>query len=100
MTGTTRLEMENVASRLSSVRPLGTYEVTIDWQGHSAQLTLKTTKGPMLLNGTGALVNGRFQFSGTAEAEAGQEERLGTLLNLLGQRRTEGNRNFIALEFK
>jgi general secretion pathway protein N len=100
MTGTTRLEMDNVASRLSSIRPLGAYEVTMDWQGRSAQLTLRTKKGPMLLNGTGALADGRFQFSGTAEAAAGQEERLGTLLNLLGQRRTEGNRNFIALEFK
>jgi general secretion pathway protein N len=54
----------------------------------------------MLLSGAGRLVNGRLQFSGKAEAEAGQEERLAVLLNLLGQRRKEGNKNIIALEFK
>jgi general secretion pathway protein N len=54
----------------------------------------------MLLSGSGKLVNGRLQFSGKAEAEQGQEERLAVLLNLLGQRRKEGNKNIIALEFK
>jgi general secretion pathway protein N len=41
-----------------------------------------------------------LQFSGKAEAEAGQEEKLANLLNLLGQRRHEGDREVIALEFK
>jgi general secretion pathway protein N len=72
----------------------------MDWRGQQAQLALKTVKGPMLLSGKGSLTNGRLRFSGKAEAEAGQEERLANLLNLLGQRRQEGDRNVIALEFK
>lgn len=98
--GTVRLEMEDMASRLSPVRPLGAYLLVFDWQGQHAQMTLKTMKGPMLLSGAGMLSNGRLQFSGKAEAEAGQEDRLANLLNLLGQRRREGNKNVIALEFK
>jgi general secretion pathway protein N len=44
--------------------------------------------------------DGRLQFSGTAEAEAGQEQKLANFLNLLGQRRLEGGKEVIALEFK
>jgi len=100
VTGVMELRMEDIASRLSPVKPLGAYDMTMEWHGQSAGLALKTLKGPMLLSGSGQLANGRFQFSGRAEAEAGQEERLAVLLNLLGQRRREGNKNIIALEFK
>jgi len=100
MTGTMHLDMNDMASRLSSIKPLGAYGLTMEWQGQEAELDLKTIKGPMLLSGTGKLVNGRLQFSGKAEAEEGQQERLAVLLNLLGQRRREGNKNIIALEFK
>jgi general secretion pathway protein N len=100
LNGVMTLEMTNIASRLSPVKPLGAYELTMEWRGQRAQVALKTVRGPMLLSGTGTIVNGRFQFSGRAEAEAGHEERLEVLLNLLGQRRTEGNKNIIALEFK
>jgi general secretion pathway protein N len=100
VTGPAVLEMEDIASRLSPVRPLGSYKMAMDWHDRHAQLTLSTTKGPMLLDGTGTLDNGRLQFSGTARAEPEQEERLANLLSLLGQRRMEGNRNVIALEFK
>lgn len=100
MTGMVHLAMNDIASRLSAIKPLGAYDLTMEWQGQEAQLLLKTIKGPMVLNGSGKLVNGRLQFSGKAEAEEGQEERLANLLNLLGQRRREGNKNIIALEFK
>jgi general secretion pathway protein N len=100
LTGVMTLQMTDIASRLSPVKPLGAYDLTMEWRGQQAQLALKSVRGPMLLSGTGALINGRLQFSGQAEAEAGQEERLAVLLNLLGQRRREGNKNIIALEFK
>lgn len=98
--GKVTLALNDMASRLSPIKPLGAYVMEFDWSGMQAQITLKTVKGPMLLSGAGRLVNGRLQFSGKAEAEAGQEERLANLLNLLGQRRREGNKNVIALEFK
>lgn len=98
--GSMTLELMNVASRLSPVKPLGAYRVVLDWRGQQAQMKLSTDKGPMLLRGEGTVANGRLQFSGRAEAEAGQEERLANLLNLLGQRRHEGGKDVIALEFK
>lgn len=100
MVGTMNLEMNDMASRLSPIKPLGAYNLALDWRGQQASVTLKTAKGPMLLSGSGVFANGRLQFSGKAEAEAGQEERLANLLNLLGQRRREGDKNVIALEFK
>ncbi len=98
--GSMTLQMNHIASRLSPIKPLGAYQLIMDWHGRQAQLALKTLKGPMLLSGNGTLTNGRLQFSGKAEAEAGQEDRLANLLNLLGQRRREGDKNVIALEFK
>lgn len=100
MTGTMNLEMNDIASRLSPVKPLGTYNLAFDWRGLQAAATLKTVQGPLLLSGSGMFANGRLQFSGKAEIEAGQEERLANLLGLLGQRRKEGGKDVIALEFK
>jgi general secretion pathway protein N len=98
--GVMTLDLLAMASRLSPVKPLGSYRLRFDWQGRQARLTLATLGGAMLLNGSGKLQDGRFQFSGTAEAAAGQEEKLATLLSLLGQRRQVNGRNVIGLEFK
>lgn len=100
MTGSMDLDMNDMASRMSPIKPLGSYNLALDWRGLQAAVTLKTIKGPMLLSGSGTFANGRLQFSGKAEAETGQEERLANLLNLLGQRRREGNKDIIALESK
>jgi general secretion pathway protein N len=98
--GLMNLEMNDIASRLSPVKPLGSYDLAFEWHKLKADVNLKTIKGPLLLNGSGNFSNGRLQFSGKAEAEAGQEEQLANLLNLLGQRRMLDGRNVIALEFK
>ena len=98
--GAMTLEIVDVASRLSPVTPLGSYNIGLEWRGTQAAVMLKTLHGPMLLSGSGEINNGRLQFSGTARAEAGQEQRLGNFLNLLGQRSKEGDTDVIALEFK
>ena len=100
VTGSMQLTMIDMASRLSSIKPLGSYQLSFDWRGQIADIVLATTKGPMLLSGNGNLNGGRFQFSGKAMAEVGQEEKLANLLNLLGQRRRDGDKDVIALEFK
>lgn len=100
LAGSMNLEMNDIASRMSPIKPLGSYNLTLDWRGQQSNVTLKTTKGPLLLSGAGVLANGRLQFSGKAEAESGQEARLANLLNLLGQRRREGDKDIIALESK
>jgi len=98
--GSMNLEISGLSSRMSPVKPLGDYNLALDWQGLHASAILRTIKGPMLLSGTGMFSNGHLQFAGTAQAEAGQDERLANFLNLLGQRRSEGDRDVIALEFK
>ncbi|MES2264759.1 MAG: type II secretion system protein N [Pseudomonadota bacterium] len=99
--GRTTLEMADMSSRLSAIKPLGSYQLALDWRGQQAQLDLRSLQGPLLLSGKGSLDQGRFQFSGQAEAAAGHEQSLGNLLNLLGQRRaTSGGKNITALEFR
>ncbi len=98
--GAMNLKMNDIASRMSPIKPLGSYDLALDWNGVQASVKLKTVKGPMLLSGSGVLSNGQLQFSGTARAEAGQEQGLANFLNLLGQRRKEGDKEVIALEFK
>ncbi|GAC1415904.1 MAG: type II secretion system protein N [Burkholderiaceae bacterium] len=100
LTGLMQLELDDIGSRLSPIKPLGAYRLQMDWQGQTAHLRLTTLHGPLELAGSGALDHGRLQFSGRAQAAAGQEERLANLLNLLGQRRREGTLDYIALEFK
>jgi len=100
ISGSMNLEMNDIASRLSPVKPLGAYNLALDWHGQQASVKLWTAKGPLLLNGAGVFAGGRLQFTGKAEAEAGQEERLANLLSLLGRRRMEGGKYVIALEFK
>ena len=100
LVGAMKLEMNDIGSRLSPVKPLGSYELKFDWRGTQASVTLKTFSGPMLLDGSGMFANGSLQFSGTAQAQAGQEQRLANFLNLLGQHRREGGKQVIALEFR
>jgi general secretion pathway protein N len=98
--GRTLLTLTDMGSVMAPIKPLGSYEMAMDWTGQNARLGLKTVRGALLLSGTGTLDQGRFQFSGQAQAAEGYEETLGNLLNLLGQRRMVGGKKIIALEFK
>ena len=103
VSGSTVLELNNIGSAILPGKPLGAYKVAIDWRGQQGDLNLSTVTGPLLLNGSGHFQGGHFEFNGRAEAQAGdkdEESRLANLLNIMGQRRTEGNKNFIALEFR
>ena len=98
--GTMQLTMQDMASALSPVKPLGSYLMTFVWHEMKADMELKTVQGPLLLSGKGALIQGNLQFSGQAQAQDGQEDKLANLLNLLGQRAAGADKNVIALEFK
>lgn len=98
--GRTVLSMTDMGSRMSPIKPLGSYEMAMDWHGQQAALVLRTLRGPLLLSGNGSLQNGRLQFSGQAEAAEGYEDTLGNMLNLLGQRRMVNGKKVIALEFR
>jgi len=98
--GRTVLSLTDMGSRMSPVKPLGSYDVAMDWRGQRADLALRTVRGALLLSGSGTLENGRLRFSGQASAAEGYEDTLGNLLNLLGQRRMVNGKNIIALEFR
>jgi general secretion pathway protein N len=98
--GRTVLSLTDMGSRMSPVKPLGSYEVAMDWRGQQADMALRTVRGALLLSGSGTLANGRLRFSGQASAADGYEDTLGNLLNLLGQRRMVNGKNIIALEFR
>ncbi|MGJ7918329.1 type II secretion system protein N [Massilia sp. LXY-6] len=98
--GRTVLSLTDMGSRMSPVKPLGSYEMAMDWRGQQADLSLRTVRGALLLSGSGTLQNGRLRFSGQAQAAEGYEDTLGNLLNLLGQRRMVNGKNIIALEFR
>jgi general secretion pathway protein N len=98
--GRTVLSLTDMGSRMSPIKPLGSYEMAMDWRGQRADLGLRTVRGALLLSGSGNLENGRLRFSGQAQAAEGYEDTLGNLLNLLGQRRMVNGKNIIALEFR
>ena len=100
VSGRTVLSLTDMGSRMSPIKPLGTYEMAMDWHGQRADVVLRTVSGALLLSGNGALENGRLHFSGQAAAADKYEDTLGNLLNLLGQRRMVNGKNIIALEFR
>lgn len=97
--GVMQLQLNDIASALSPVKPLGTYRMNFDWQGIGAQLTLATLSGPMQFQGNGAIENGHLRFSGQAWALPEHEPQLANLLNLLGRRRQIENRTVFVIEF-
>jgi general secretion pathway protein N len=64
--GRTVLSLTDMGSRMSPIKPLGSYEVAMDWRGQRADLALRTVRGALLLSGSGNLENGRLRFSGQA----------------------------------
>ncbi len=86
-----------LASRLSSIRPLGSYRAQLraDADGNTAQLELTTLSGALLLQGRGQWVGGRLRFAGDAQAAPGSELALTNLLNIVGRR--DGPRSVITI---
>lgn len=97
--GAMQLQLNDIASVLSPVKPLGTYRMEFDWQGMRTQLTLSTLSGPLQLQGNGAIENDHLRFSGQAWAMPEHEPQLANLLNLLGRRHPIGNRTVFVIEF-
>jgi general secretion pathway protein N len=83
--GTAELQMQQLSTRLSTLRPLGSYRVRVQG-GEAMAITLDTLEGSLLLQGTGQLQNGRVRFDGEASAAPDAEAALSNLLNILGQR--------------
>jgi general secretion pathway protein N len=94
LSGQAELQMQQLSTRLSTLRPLGSYRVRIQG-GDTIALTLDTLEGSLLLQGNGQLQNGRVHFNGEASAAPNAEAAVSNLLNILGQR--HGNKSILKM---
>jgi general secretion pathway protein N len=92
--GRAELVALRVASRLSTLRPMGSYRITLQG-GTQASLRLETLEGSLQLSGTGQWVGQRLRFRGEASAVPGREAALANLLNIIGRR--SGERSLISI---
>ncbi len=94
LSGRADLVLQQLASDLSTLRPLGSYRLRLDG-GQPVQLTLATLEGGLRLSGAGQWSGTRLRFDGLAEAELGREATLDNFLNVVGRR--DGPRSIITL---
>jgi general secretion pathway protein N len=94
LAGEIALEAQDMRSRLSTLRPLGTYRINVTG-GDQPALALTTLKGDLQLSGQGSWNAGRLRFEGEARAETAHAQELSNLLNILGRR--DGVRSIITL---
>jgi general secretion pathway protein N len=92
--GRAELRAQRISSRLSTLRPMGSYRVTV-LGGPTPALQLETLEGALQLTGSGQWVGSRLRFSGTATAAPDREEALANLLNIIGRR--NGARSIISI---
>jgi general secretion pathway protein N len=92
--GRAELVALRVASRLSTLRPMGSYRIVLQG-GTQATLRLETLEGSLQLSGSGEWVGGRLHFRGEASAAPEREAALDNLLNIIGRR--SGARSLIAI---
>lgn len=83
--GELALEARDLRSPLSTLKPVGSYRVTLDG-GASPRLQLETLSGSLQLSGQGHWSGGRLHFNGVASAAPVHEAELSNLLNLIGRR--------------
>jgi general secretion pathway protein N len=92
--GRAELTAQRLSSRLSTLRPMGSYRITV-LGGATPALQLDTLEGSLQLAGSGQWVGSRLRFSGTASAAPEHEGALSNLLNIIGRR--SGPRSIITI---
>ncbi len=98
MQGLLALNLQEMSSRLSPVKPMGSYRVALTGTPEGTPtpgLELSTLQGPLLLSGQGQWVGQRLRFTGEARAAEGHEAAFDNLLNILGRR--QGARSLLSL---
>lgn len=83
--GQATLDATDVSSSLSTLRPMGSYRLTLEG-GSRPTLLLSTRGGSLELNGSGSWNGTSFRFNGEASAAPGREDALSNLLNIIGRR--------------
>lgn len=92
--GRAELVAQRMSSRLSTLRPMGSYRITVQG-GTAPTLRLDTLEGSLRLTGSGQWVGRRLRFTGEASAEPEREAALANLLNIVGRR--SGARSIITI---
>jgi general secretion pathway protein N len=85
LAGQARLEAIDMASRLSTLKPMGSYRLTLTG-GSPTTVQLETLGGSLQLIGSGQWVGARLRFEGTATAAPDRVDALSNLLNIIGRR--------------
>jgi general secretion pathway protein N len=89
--GEATLRWRGAGSALTSVAPLGDYEVTFKAAGAGVHAALRTLAGPLELEGKGSWSNGGApRFAATARVPAEHRERLSPLFRLIAVERGAG----------
>ena len=83
--GQAQLDAQHLASRLSTLKPMGSYRLTFSG-GPTPALKLETLEGSLQLSGSGQWVGGKLRFNGIASAAPERQEALANLLNIIGRR--------------
>lgn len=94
LAGRAELTALRLSSRLSTLKPMGSYRITLNG-GPPSTLQLDTLEGALQLTGSGQWVGSRLRFSGTASAAPEREAALSNLLNIIGRR--SGARSIITI---
>lgn len=97
MQGLLELNLQGMSSRLSPVKPMGSYRVALTGTPEGTPtpgLDLSTLQGPLLLSGQGQWVGQRLRFTGEARAAEGHEAAFDNLLSILGRR--QGARSLLS----
>ena len=92
--GRAELTALRLSSRLSTLRPMGSYRITV-LGGTPPTLQLSTLEGALQLGGSGQWVGSRLHFQGTASTAPDREAALSNLLNIIGRR--SGARSVITI---
>ena len=85
MTGAAELDVINLSSHLSTLRPMGSYRFSLNG-GTPVTLALTTLQGSLQMSGSGQWVGGKLRFNGEATAAPQHQAALDNLLNLIGRR--------------
>lgn len=85
LAGRVQLDATQISSRLSTLKPMGSYRLTL-LGGPTASLQLDTLEGSLQLTGQGQWVGQRLRFDGVASAAPERVEALSNLLNIIGRR--------------
>lgn len=86
--GSAALDVLDASTRLSTLRPVGSYRLSFQSSQDLAKpsLKLETLSGSLLLTGSGQLTGNRWRFNGEASAAPGFEAALNNFLDILGRR--------------